>query len=356
MKYLLILVCFQAFNLAAFLFHGKKKTPASTFYLISLFGVIFLHMLFKLVLHFYVKDSDIFEKLHGSFTFLYGPIIWFYSRAIRGLKNSQLSILVHLIPFLITLGFNIILIFLIGIGQNILPILIKVEPVFLCVVSFSVFIYSVSTFFSLKIQKINQSLEFWIARWMSTIFLFFSFLVALGMLTQFGYLILTWPIRTIAYCLFLIMFFGLFLLKHWHSNVTHLPVAAESDFGSVKYKNYQLDEDDLQVVVNRIFQHLDQSKAFKNSEYSLDDLSKEIGISRLRITQALNVKLGENFYQVINRARAKESKRLLEQNAFENISGIGLDSGFKSKSTFYKYFKEEFGLSPGDFKRNYSSC
>lgn len=355
MKYLLLLVCFQAFNLSAFLYHGRK-TPVSTFYLISLFVVIFLHMLFKLVLHFYVQDDALFEKLHGSFTFLYGPILWFYARTILSLKNSQRLILVHLIPFLITLSFNIALILLIGIGQNILPLLIRIEPIFLVGVCLSVFIYSLVTFFTLKIQVIKSSLEFWTARWVACVFLFFSFLIGLGLLSQFGSLNLGWPFRNLAYGLFLIMFFGLLILKFIQIRKPQSNINSVEESGISRYKNYQLSEDDLQGIVQKVIQHLDQTKAFKNSDYTLDDLSNELGISRLRITQALNVKLGENFYQVINRARAKESKRLLEEGEIENVSGIGLDSGFKSKSTFYKYFKEEFGLSPGDFKRNISSC
>jgi AraC-like DNA-binding protein len=190
----------------------------------------------------------------------------------------------------------------------------------------------------------------------ATIFIFFSLLIGVGLVAQVLDVFEEFPLRNLAYLLFLSMFLGLLVLRQVSALEEKNLANSDKEKPSFRYKNYQLDKDDLEEVVEKIFHHLDQTKAYKNSEYTLDDLAEELGISRLKITQALNVKLGENFYQVINRARAKESKRLLEHSDTDNISMVGFDSGFKSKSTFYKYFKEEFGSSPGDFKRNISSC
>jgi AraC-like DNA-binding protein len=158
--------------------------------------------------------------------------------------------------------------------------------------------------------------------------------------------------------LFLILFFGILGLKYGLGRSAPAPSLAESDEPVVreviKYKNYQLDEMDLDQVCALISRHLDLAKPYKNPDYSLDALSQELAVPKLKLTQALNLKLGKNFYQVINAARAAEAKLLLQKEKGDDLLGIGLESGFKSKSTFYKYFKEEFGLSPGDFKRSQS--
>jgi AraC-like DNA-binding protein len=134
------------------------------------------------------------------------------------------------------------------------------------------------------------------------------------------------------------------------------PLLAESSDSlgteGIKYKNYQLDEMDLDQVCALISRHLDLATPFKNPDYSLDALAQDLAVPKLKLTQALNLKLGKNFYQVINAARAAEAKLLLQKEKGDDLLGVGLESGFKSKSTFYKYFKEEFGLSPGDFKRS----
>jgi AraC-like DNA-binding protein len=169
---------------------------------------------------------------------------------------------------------------------------------------------------------------------------------------------LPWSMREFAYGLFLLLFFGILGLKYGLTWMAPAPLLAESDEPVVreviKYRNYQLDEMDLDQVCALITRHLDLSKPYKNPDYSLDSLAQDLAVPKLKLTQALNLKLGKNFYQVINAARAAEAKLLLQKEKGDDLLGIGLESGFKSKSTFYKYFKEEFGLSPGDFKRSQS--
>jgi AraC-like DNA-binding protein len=164
--------------------------------------------------------------------------------------------------------------------------------------------------------------------------------------------------RKFAYGIFLLLFFGILGLKYGLTWIAPASLLAESDEPVVreviKYKNYQLDEMDLDQVCALISRHLDLAKPYKNPDYSLDALSKELAVPKLKLTQALNLKLGKNFYQVINAARAAEARLLLQKEKGDDLLGVGLESGFKSKSTFYKYFKEEFGLSPGDFKRSQS--
>jgi len=58
---------------------------------------------------------------------------------------------------------------------------------------------------------------------------------------------------------------------------------------------------------------------------------------------------------LINEYRLKEATQLLKGNISEKytFSGIGLEAGFPSKSSFYRSFKLAFGLSPKKYKEKY---
>jgi AraC-like DNA-binding protein len=354
MKVLLLLVCFQALNLIVFLFQGKK-TPTSNFFLVLLFGAIFFHTLFKLGLSLISSEEVLFEKLHGGFSFLYGPILWFFVNAIQGKRSSALLIGLHLLPFAISFLFNLVLLFQLAFGQDIFAVLEGVEFYFILGIWLSSSYYSLRSLYSLVKVKGLPTFERLAGYWLTSLFTILS--ISIGWRLFFGDIFfLPFSMRELAYGIFLLLFFGILGLKYglaWTSTPALVTTFADSvEKEVVKYKNYQLDELDLDQVCGLITQHFERVKPFKNPDYSLDALAQDLAVPKLKLTQALNLKLGKNFYQVINAARAAEARLLLQKEKAFDLLDIGLESGFKSKSTFYKYFKEEFGLSPGDFKRN----
>ena len=65
----------------------------------------------------------------------------------------------------------------------------------------------------------------------------------------------------------------------------------------------------------------------------------------------INESFHQNFYDFVNTYRIKESKRLLKDPESEKykIISIAYDSGFSSKSSFYKAFKKSTGITPGEY-------
>ncbi len=356
MKVLLLLVCFQALNLILFFYQGRK-TPSSNFFLVLLFTAIFFHTLFKLGLSLISSEEQLFEKLHGGFSFLYGPILWFFIHTIQGKRSSPLWIGLHLLPFAISFLFNLVLLVLLGFGRDILPILEGVEFYFVLGIWLSSSYYSLRSLYVLRCVKGLPTFERLSGWWLALLFSVLS--ICIGWRLFFGDIpFIPFSMREFAYGIFLLLFFGILGLKYgltWIAPSLSLSESGDSLAREViKYKNYQIDDMDLDHVSALITQHLERVKPFKNPDYSLDALAQDLGMPKLKLTQALNLKLGKNFYQVINAARAAEARLLLQKEKAYDLLDIGLESGFKSKSTFYKYFKEEFGLSPGDFKRNQS--
>ncbi|MCY4334687.1 MAG: AraC family transcriptional regulator [Litoreibacter sp.] len=67
------------------------------------------------------------------------------------------------------------------------------------------------------------------------------------------------------------------------------------------------------------------------------------------VSQVLNEKIGQSFFDFVNSYRVKEAQtRLL--NSDETILAIAYDIGFNSRSSFYTAFKKGTGQTPTAFR------
>ncbi|HWK03292.1 MAG TPA: helix-turn-helix domain-containing protein [Puia sp.] len=109
-----------------------------------------------------------------------------------------------------------------------------------------------------------------------------------------------------------------------------------------------------------IFQSIEDffqnSKAYKEEDFSLDKLASSIGISRYYISETLNKYARKPFYQYLNEYRIREAISRIEycigKEIHFNILMIAHDSGFKAKSSFNQHFKKITGETPSAFVRN----
>jgi len=96
---------------------------------------------------------------------------------------------------------------------------------------------------------------------------------------------------------------------------------------------------------------MQSKKLFLNPELKITDVSRISKLPRRQISQTINEKLGVNFYHYVNRFRIEEAIHLMEKEEFSrySIAGISELAGFKSRSSFYKAFKEQTGHTPVDY-------
>lgn len=87
---------------------------------------------------------------------------------------------------------------------------------------------------------------------------------------------------------------------------------------------------------------------------TLDRLAKESGYNSSYVSQLFKSYLGINFYDYLTRIRLREATRELSQSE-NKILEIALDNGFPDIKAFNSAFKENFGKSPTEYRRQLNS-
>lgn len=106
-------------------------------------------------------------------------------------------------------------------------------------------------------------------------------------------------------------------------------------------------------IIAKLGNFMEEQKPYKNPNFSLNDLAEAISESRNAISHALNNGLNKSFYNYINELRIAESKRLLSDETMMNITieGIAFESGFKTMSVFYRFFKDIEKVTPAVYRK-----
>ncbi len=96
---------------------------------------------------------------------------------------------------------------------------------------------------------------------------------------------------------------------------------------------------------------MEQEELYRQNELSLADLASRLGISVHQASELLNVHFSENFYDYLNRYRlAYACKMLADANCHLRVLDIAFESGFSNKNSFYRYFREAYGVTPVEYR------
>ncbi len=102
------------------------------------------------------------------------------------------------------------------------------------------------------------------------------------------------------------------------------------------------DEVFLQKVLNCIEQNL------SNASYSVEQLSKELGMDRTNLYRKLSALAGMTPSDFIRSIRLKRAAQLLKKGF--RVSEVTTQVGFNSTSYFSKCFQETYGVAPSQYK------
>ncbi|WJH37316.1 helix-turn-helix domain-containing protein [Paenibacillus sp. CC-CFT747] len=87
---------------------------------------------------------------------------------------------------------------------------------------------------------------------------------------------------------------------------------------------------------------------------SLSSVAEQVNLNPAYISRLFKQIKGEPFVDYLKKVRIEKSKELLLQSSMK-IGEAGKEVGYSHSYYFIKVFKEEVGLTPGEFKRLYGS-
>lgn len=107
---------------------------------------------------------------------------------------------------------------------------------------------------------------------------------------------------------------------------------------------------------NLYFQKLEllckEQHIYTDSTLNREKVAEKLDISAGYVSLIVNTITGDNFANYINQYRVEAVKEMISNSEYDNYNllAMGLESGFTSKTTFYKAFKKITGQTPNEYK------
>lgn len=112
-------------------------------------------------------------------------------------------------------------------------------------------------------------------------------------------------------------------------------------------ENYSL------ALYKQIIELIEREKFYLKPDLDQQLIVQKLGTNKTYVYNAINEHSNLNFKGIINHLRVEEAKRVIQQLVLEkktmNYELIMQLSGFNSKTTFYRIFKLQVGMSPSDY-------
>lgn len=334
----------------------QRKTQ---YILLGVFCILIANLIiFYINLNELKQYKILYFFIGGSKNLFYGPLLFLYLKSINQKKMKKL-VLFHLIfPGLIYIVSIIKYHFISDMDT-------KIVLTYIDLFSFSILVL---VYYVLGIKEYRENLKLKLKEKSKNRYLLFyytanGYLLISVFLLIGSYLFLDWgnnfysflsqyntavfhnyisiPIFLL-FCISLIIY-GLTELK-WIKRLIPKQVIFED-------KDMTFDNVNIEKQMTWLFE---EEKVFKNPDLTLDFLSHKIGIKQNVIRHYLKKIKNTTFSNFINEYRIKDFKENLIKKEYQNydLTGIALESGFKSRASFYRIFKGSQGMTPGDYKKD----
>lgn len=121
-----------------------------------------------------------------------------------------------------------------------------------------------------------------------------------------------------------------------------------------KYKKSALSEDYGDAILQKLQTYLTEQKPYLENDLTLPKLAQRLSVSPHHLSQVLNDRLNQSFFDWLAMYRVEEAKKLLADTALSHlkIDEIAERVGYNSTSAFHTAFKRITGRTPAQFRTN----
>lgn len=137
-----------------------------------------------------------------------------------------------------------------------------------------------------------------------------------------------------------------------------VPKPAESDGTPPepprKYERSSLTPELEEYTLRKLREVMKAEQPYLDPACSLPGLAARLGVSTHHLSQVLNDRLSQSFFEFLAEYRVAEAQRLLADSTLAHLKleEIGERVGYASKSAFNGAFKKRTGQTPSEFRRS----
>ena len=108
--------------------------------------------------------------------------------------------------------------------------------------------------------------------------------------------------------------------------------------------------------MNALFEKIEvlfrDENIFLESDLKIESIAERLAVGNHKVSQTINTIAKQSFYDYVNTFRVDYLKILLENEEHRKftILALGIESGFNSKSSLNRIFKQHTGISPKSYQ------
>ena len=119
-----------------------------------------------------------------------------------------------------------------------------------------------------------------------------------------------------------------------------------------RYKHSPIKKEEKEMLKSKIEDFFSNSDAYLDTEFSLNKLSHILDCPKHYLSEIISKELKSSFYELVNSNRVSFAQEKIKNDRNEKLTleAIGYESGFNSKSAFFRHFKNYTGKTPRQYK------
>ncbi len=106
-----------------------------------------------------------------------------------------------------------------------------------------------------------------------------------------------------------------------------------------------------ETILEELQNQSDELRKATGNDISIQDIADELGISRYHLCRVFKESQGMTLLEYIAEIRMRHAKQLLEETDL-SVSEVARQVGFNNVTYFHKRFKQSFGITPNQIRKN----
>jgi len=376
MQIVYIIGASQAFFLSILAFNKKNKNDAD--YVLAIW---LCFIAFHLLDYYLLKTGFSYEHPHllgigACFPLLQGPFMYVYTLVMIN-KNTRLSpvYLLHGLPFLVFTIYFVFDFYFLSASEKMAYIHLQEKNPYPVITILNILILALGpVYIVLSLIKLRKHIKTIASNfsyteginldWLKYVLAGLGFIWSMVVLTN---ILVKIPLITdtlseniiylsVAFAVFFLGYFGIKQQAIYSSTENRGRI--KRSFPSRSWKKQDTDNkyDELKKAkeansIKDLLDYFENEKPYLNNMLSLKEVADELRIPINQLSHIINGQIGKNFFDFVNSYRVEEFKSRASHPDYQNYTliSIAYDSGFNSKATFNRVFKNYTGQTPSDF-------